>query len=119
MQELRPCNDKTSEGKAFHTDPISKQEQLCHQMLCSDRKNPRSIYCGDYKQPNVSIIGRPRKGKTIHPIEDEVHIFYDPKGEITKDQLRDFFLKRSGGAFFDNNRESISNLEKARRNRIW
>ncbi|MGG5373434.1 hypothetical protein [Enterococcus sp. AZ196] len=89
MRELSPCDSKTSEGKALLSDPLSQQEQLWYAMLCSDRKNPRSVYCGDHRQPNVDLMGKPGQGKTICPIEDETHRFYNPETEKIADKLRD------------------------------
>lgn len=61
--------------------------KLWQSMLQNDRKNPRAIYCGDHEQPNACIIGKPGKDKTIYPIEDETHRFYNPETEKIASKL--------------------------------
>lgn len=91
MRDILPFYFNRLEGEVVFVDPKAETRRFWKETLQNDRKNPRAIYCGDHKQPNACIIGKPGKGKTIHPIEDETHKFFDPE---TDKIVRSLDIKR-------------------------
>lgn len=87
MRDILPFYFNRLEGEVIYVDPKNELKRLRQAVVRNDRKNPRAIYCGDHKQANINLMGKPGQGKMVYPIEDEAHSFYNPETEKIASKL--------------------------------
>lgn len=88
MRDILPFYFNRLEGEVIFADPKAETDRFWKEMVRKDRRTLQNVRCIDPNRPNVCIIGKPGKGKSIHLIEDETHNFFNPETEKIADKLR-------------------------------